>query len=226
MVATIYKKALLDSHLNGATVRAILLTDTPSAYVGVTATAGTDTLTATGHNFVNGTRVKFSNTGGALPAGLNTTTTYRVVQVATDTFKVALDANYDKSARTASAVVDITDTGSGTHSVAEQIFDETLDSDVDLFVRAEVANYYGTGRQSVTLPAATISGTTASIAQQAFVFTPTTGTITFRYCLFVKGGTGTLGNTTGEVIGLRDEGTTRTLTTGSSYTATFAPSYA
>lgn len=226
MVATIFKKASLDSYLSGATVRAILLTDTPSAYTGVTANASTDTITATGHDFVNGTRVKFTNTGGALPAGLNTTTTYRVVQVASNTFKVALDANYNKATRTASSVVDITDTGSGTHSVTEQIFDETLDSDVDLFVRDEVASYQGSGRQSSSaLPAAVISGTAAAIAQQTFVFTPTTGPITFRYCLFIKGGSATLGNTTGEVLGLRDEGTTRTLTVGSSYTITFTPSY-
>lgn len=226
MVATIFKKATLDSYLSGATVRAILLTDSPSTYSAITANAGTDTITATGHDFVNGCRVKFTNTGGALPSGLNTTTTYRVVQVATDTFKVALEANYNKSTRTATAVVDITDAGSGTTSVTEQAFDETLDSDVDLLVRKEVASYQGSSRQSSSaLPAAVISGTSAAIAQQSLVFSPSTGTITFRYCLFIKGGSATLGNTTGELIGIRDEGTTRTLTTGSSYTATFTASY-
>jgi hypothetical protein len=225
MVATIAKKAYLDGHLSGATVRAILLEEDPTAIATVTADAGTDVITATGHDYLNGTRVKFTTTG-TLPAGLNTSTTYRVVQVSGATFKVALEANYSKTARTASGVVDITDTGSGTHSVTEQAFDESLDSDVDVYVRHEAATYQGSGRQSSSaLPAATISGTTASIAQQTFVFTPTTGTVTFRYCLFIKGGSGTLGNTTGDVLGVRDEGTTKTLTTGSSYTATFTPSY-
>jgi len=226
MVSTIYKKATLDSYLSGATVRAILMVDSPSAYAGVTANAGTDTITATGHDFVNGTRVAFTNSGGALPAGLNTSTVYRVVQVATNTFKVALEANYSKSARTASAVVNITDTGSGTHNVTEQTFDETLDSDVDLFVRKEVASYQGSSRQSTSaLPAAVISGVAAAIAQQTLVFTPTTATVTFRYCLFIKGGSATLGNTTGEVIGLKTEASPTTLTVGSSYTATFTPSF-
>lgn len=225
MVATIYKKATLDSYLNGATVRAILITDTPSAYSGLTVNASTDTITASGHDFVNGTRIRFSNVGGALPAGLNSTTTYRVVQVASNTFKVALDANYNKSTRTASSVVDITDAGSGTHSVTEQVFDEGLDSDVDLFVRDEVTSYQGSGRQSATLSAAVISGTVATIPQQTFIFNPTTGPITFRYCLFIKGGTTTLGNTTGEVLGLRDEGSTQTLTPNSSYTVTFTPTF-
>lgn len=225
MVATIFKKAVLDAYLSGATVRAILLEENPTAIAGVTANAGTDVLTATGHDFVNGTRIKFTTTG-TLPAGLSTAITYRVVNISGSTFKVALEANYNKVNRTASSAVDITDTGTGTHSVTEQAFDESLDSDVDLFVRKEVASYQGSSRQSSSaLPAATISGTGAAIAQQTFMFVPTTGTVTFRYCLFIKGGSATLGNTTGEVLAIRDEGTTKTLTTGSNYTATYTPTY-
>lgn len=225
MVATICKKAFLDSYLSGATIRAILLEEDPTAIATVTADAGTDVITATGHDFVNGIRVKFTTTG-TLPAGLSTGITYRVVNVSGSTFKVAIEANYSKTARTATSAVDITDAGTGTHSVTEQAFDETLDSDMDLFIRKEVSTYQGSGRQSSSaLPAATISGTAASIAQQTFVFTPTTGTITFRYCLLIKGGSATLGNTTGEALGIRDEGSTKTLTTGSSYTVTYTPSY-
>lgn len=69
--------------------------------------AGTDTITITSHGLTNGDPVQFSSTG-TLPAGLSAGTTYYVINSATNTFKV--------SATSGGGAVDITDTGSGTHT--------------------------------------------------------------------------------------------------------------
>jgi hypothetical protein len=74
----------------------------------VTATAATDILTAAGHGFRNGDKVRFT-TSDTLPAGLAVNTTYYVRDAATDTFKVA--------ATDGGTAIDITNTGTGTHAV-------------------------------------------------------------------------------------------------------------
>jgi hypothetical protein len=70
--------------------------------------ATTDIITANGHGFANGDRVRFTTTT-TLPAGLAINTTYFVRDATTNTFKV--------SATDGGTAVDITDTGTGTHSV-------------------------------------------------------------------------------------------------------------
>ncbi len=75
--------------------------------VPFTADANTDTLTAQGHGLSDGDTVQLYNSGGKLPAGLDASTTYYVVNAATDTLQLATIAG--------GAAVDITDTGSGIH---------------------------------------------------------------------------------------------------------------
>lgn len=84
------------------------VTSEPAATV--TADASTDTLTATDHSFKNGTKVKFTNSGGGLPGGLAAVTHYYVRDRTQHTFKVSLTRFGD--------AVNITDAGTGTHSVA------------------------------------------------------------------------------------------------------------
>ena len=73
-----------------------------------TFTAATnDVITASAHGLVDGTRVRFT-TSGTLPAGLSLATDYYVRDAASGTFKV--------SATLGGSAVDITDTGSGTHT--------------------------------------------------------------------------------------------------------------
>lgn len=98
----------------GQTVR-VNGTDAPRVYNGrgfvttATFTAATnDVITSAGHNLSDGDTIWVSNSGGALPAGLTASTTYFVRDRTTDTFKVSLTLG--------GAAVDITDTGSGTHT--------------------------------------------------------------------------------------------------------------
>lgn len=69
--------------------------------------ATSDVITSNGHGLVNEDRVQFTTTG-TLPAGLSLTTNYYVRDVTTNTFKVSLYQG--------GPAVDITDTGSGTHT--------------------------------------------------------------------------------------------------------------
>ena len=59
------------------------------APVTCTATAATDTLTATGHGLVTGDSVQFTNSGGGLPAGLSAGVTYYAVVTGLNTFMVS-----------------------------------------------------------------------------------------------------------------------------------------
>ena len=75
----------------------------------VTADASTDKLALSGHGMVNGTRVRFSTTESDLPAGLSVDTDYYVISTATNDFKVSTSSG--------GSAVNITDTGTGTHTV-------------------------------------------------------------------------------------------------------------
>jgi hypothetical protein len=70
--------------------------------------ATTDIITAANHGLISGSRVRFSSSG-TLPAGLTAGTDYYLRDVTADTFKV--------STTVGGAAVDITDTGSGTHTL-------------------------------------------------------------------------------------------------------------
>ncbi len=76
-----------------------------------TADAGTDTLAATAHGWAADTAVVATNSGGALPAGLTAGTTYYVKSPTTDTFQL--------SATAGGAAINITGTGTGTHTIGE-----------------------------------------------------------------------------------------------------------
>lgn len=83
-----------------------------NAATGTFTAATTDICTKTAHGFVTGQKVRVSSTA-TLPAGLAAATTYYVIKLTADTFKLAsTDAN-----ATAGTAVDITDTGTGTHSI-------------------------------------------------------------------------------------------------------------
>ena len=88
--------------------------DMPSnnAASGTFTAATTDICTKVGHGFVTGQKVRVSS-ATTLPAGLAAATTYYVIRLTADTFKLASsDAN-----ATAGTAVDITDTGTGAHSI-------------------------------------------------------------------------------------------------------------
>src|SRR4030065_461947 len=80
-----------------------------SAFGSFTAAAATDLLTSANHTLLVGTEVYFTTTG-TLPGGLSTATPYYVISsgLTADDLKV--------SATLGGTTVDITNTGSGTHS--------------------------------------------------------------------------------------------------------------
>jgi len=69
--------------------------------------ATTDIITSAAHGLVNGNKVVLTTTD-TLPAGLSTGTVYYVIDVTTNTFKL--------STQRGGGPVDITDTGTGTHT--------------------------------------------------------------------------------------------------------------
>lgn len=77
-----------------------------------TANATTNVCTDAAHGFRTGDKVRLTSTT-TLPAGLAANTTYFVIRLSADTFSLATtDAN-----AVAGTAIDITDTGTGTHSV-------------------------------------------------------------------------------------------------------------
>jgi len=78
-----------------------------------TVNATTDLFTATAHGLGNGDRVAFTNSGGALPAGLAAVTEYFAIAVTSNTFKV--------SATPIGSAVDLTGIGTGTHTFTDGI---------------------------------------------------------------------------------------------------------
>lgn len=87
-----------------------------------TAVAGTDICTAAGHGLSNGQRVKFSSTT-TLPDPLASGTIYFVGTLTSDTFKVY--TTY-ANAITETSAVDITDTGTGTHTMTPESYKHTI----------------------------------------------------------------------------------------------------
>ncbi len=75
--------------------------------------ATTDIVTATGHLMTNGDGPLQLTTSGTLPAGLALTTNYWVIFIDTNTFKLATT----RALALAGTAVDVTDTGSGTHTL-------------------------------------------------------------------------------------------------------------
>lgn len=75
--------------------------------------ATTDICTAAAHGFETGDRVQVSTSAADLPAGLSASTTYYVIKLTADTFKLATT----DALATAGTAVDITDAGTGTHTI-------------------------------------------------------------------------------------------------------------
>jgi uncharacterized phiE125 gp8 family phage protein len=67
----------------------------------------TDVITAAGHPYANGDTVPLSNSGGVLPAGLDTNVDYYAVNVSGNTLQLSLTEG--------GAAVDMTSSGMGTH---------------------------------------------------------------------------------------------------------------
>jgi hypothetical protein len=109
VVASFACSVSLNSSTENATVDLQIVTLPKTSIATATFTAATtDIITATAHGLTAGTRITAAS-ADTLPAGLTASTNYYLRDVTTNTFKVSLTPN--------GAAVDITDTGTGVHTL-------------------------------------------------------------------------------------------------------------
>jgi len=82
-----------------------------------TFTNATDTITSTAHGFLTAKGpIVFSNSGGALPAGISASTPYYPIRIDANSFKIATT----RARASAGIAVDFTTDGTGTNTAAYQ----------------------------------------------------------------------------------------------------------
>ncbi len=102
---------IFDNGTTGTNAAGVLITARAFTF---TADAGTDTLTTSStHNWRTTKKVELTTTG-TLPAGLSTGATYYVYRTGDDTLQLALDR---PGAEAGGDIIDITDSGTGTHTI-------------------------------------------------------------------------------------------------------------
>jgi hypothetical protein len=137
-----------------AEVHSVLRRDTATVVATApgTVTANVDNnLTWVGNTLANNDRVRFTSTG-TLPAPLSAATRYYVVQKSGNSFKVSLSSG--------GAEVDITDTGTGTHTAYTDEFTETVSSGKTTGTFGDIKNSWPVKLSTTgTLPAPLVAGT-------------------------------------------------------------------
>jgi hypothetical protein len=111
LFALVWPTTTVDSATNNATLDIELVmapTTTPATNTQTFTAATTDIITATAHGLIDGTRITVSSST-TLPGGLASSTNYYLRDTTTNTFKV--------STTPGGTAVDITDTGTGTHTL-------------------------------------------------------------------------------------------------------------
>lgn len=185
----------------------ILLNNTLTTGLSFTVNTGTEELTTSAaHNLVTGSRVRVASTGVA-PTPLNTATDYYAIVVSGTVIKLATTlAN-----ALADTAINLTDSGSGTLTLNEQILNQT--DSLAVLINHELSHADYT-RKAITDIGAAASG------QKTFTATYTAnapnGNMTWRHRLIIKGGSATIGNTTGTKDEFFNEGSEQTLLQGQS----------
>ena len=156
----------------GATFEIALFDDNLTNQL-VTIDTNTNSLISPDHKLINACRVKFTSTN-TLPNPLTTTKTYYVVNSSTNEFKI--------SETKGGSPISLPNAGIGAITVIEQppnIFDS-----IEIWLKFE-SDYFGSNRQPISYVAidALIDQTNEKVyyPEQITYFTPTTGTITYRY---------------------------------------------
>lgn len=145
------------------TITSQALTNTLSAFSTFTADAGTDVITHSNINLFPYTRVQLT-TSGTLPAGLSLATDYFVIKVTDTTIKLA--TSYANAV--AGTAINITDAGTGTHTINTLLPRYTSGAGVQSFLWNTNATPMGAATPSLSFPNYTNSEQTSSRA------TPTT----------------------------------------------------
>jgi hypothetical protein len=196
------KQRALDAIHSAPGWYALLIQDNPTVVIISSIDIETNTITATGHDFLDGNRITLENVGGSLPGGL-ANTEYRVITVSGSTFQLCLESTYNHITKTGTPI-DITSIGSGTTTITEQPLNSK--DDFNIWARKEVGNYFGSARQPIMPPDSTINYTTqqANLGPISITFLPDSGSITFRYFAIINNGIATTGNNQGDLVGFED----------------------
>lgn len=135
------------------------MTNTLSAFSTFTADAGTDLCTHSNINLFPFTRVQLTTTT-TLPAGLSLATDYFVIKVSDTTCRFA--TSYANAV--AGTFVNITDAGTGTHTINTLLPRYTSGAGVQAFMWANNATPLGAGTPNLSFPAYTNAAQTGSRA--------------------------------------------------------------
>lgn len=149
--------------INGRTIK-------PTSTVTVFTADASDVCTKAAHNMVNGSTVKLYTTG-TLPAGLNTTTLYYVVEKATDTFKLSTSLG--------GGAVNITDAGTGVHTYMN--LPSGLNPATLYYIVGKTTNTF---QFSATLGGAAVNITDAGTGTHIYVLQDFTGKIDQQLVLY------------------------------------------
>lgn len=190
---------IVDTYTNqyvGNSYQIVLIDDSTRSSYNFTANATTNVITATGHNYVNGTRLNvLLASAGTLPSPLAPNTTYYARDCATDTLKLSLTDG--------GAAIDITDTGTGTFLITDIALSYKIRGNIAGFVRKEIASYQGQStRPIVTVTNPPVVSDTAVTVSGSGVCDNSAGAsdITFTAIAVIKGGTTARGNTAGTLV--------------------------
>lgn len=184
-----------------------LLNDTRYAYDFTV--SGNVLTTSSNHNYLLNTKVQLQvSGGGTLPSPLNPATTYYVRDVGANT--LTLSATYGGS------LITLTDLGTGTFTITDLATDYTL-PDVSNYIRQET-NYEGiSARPLVTFSSGDIITTNTSVSlEKSVIVDNTSGTspILFNSVLLIRGGSSTIGDTTGTPARFKNLGATTVVAAG------------
>lgn len=144
------------------TITSQAMTNTLSAFSTFTADAGTDVCTHSNINLRPYTRVQLTTTT-TLPAGLSLATDYYVIKVSDTTCQFA--TSYANAV--AGTAIDITDAGTGTHTINTLYPRYTSGAGLKAFMWANNATPLGAGTPNLSFPAYTNSAQTGSRATPA-----------------------------------------------------------
>jgi len=141
------------------TITSQAMTNTLSAFSTFTADAGTDVCTHSNINLLPYTRVQLTTTT-TLPAGLSLATDYYVIKVSDTTCQFA--TSYANAV--AGTAINITDAGTGTHTINTLYPRYTSGAGLKAFMWANNATPLGAGTPNLSFPAYTNSAQTGSRA--------------------------------------------------------------
>lgn len=179
-----------------------------------TVNASSDVITtASAHGLVTGSRFRVSTTG-VLPAlssgSLSASVDYYAIVLSSTTLQLATTL---ANAQAGSPVfVNFTDTGSGTHTLAEQRLND--EDPISVLVNKEITHPSYARNAVAALGAAVAVGDFGEKAPISFTYSITGSALVFRHVLFIRGGTSTIGNTTGTEPQLTTESADVSITAG------------